>query len=273
MAASGQTAVGSDLWTSALDALERKYSKPIFEMWIKPMRLVSLAGTEVVLSVHSNFARDWVENRLRGDITEVMIALLGHDVSLHFTVAEGAEGGPECEECGSLLAFREGKNGSLDAVCADCGTTTVYVPQRAPGRPEMVFEPPERGRERPERGRERPERFDGGAPRGRPCRKCGAPLRFSTGDDGNLVGECDSCGNRFTLPPRADGGGGGGGGWGSRGAPRYGRREFRPSAGGRPPYRGRSGDRTGRPFRPSDRRGPPRGDDEDRPRKRRRREE
>jgi len=188
-------------------------------------------------------------------------------------VAEGAEGGPECEECGSLLAFREGKNGSLDAVCADCGTTTVYVPQRAPGRPEMVFEPPERGRERPERGRERPERFDGGAPRGRPCRKCGAPLRFSTGDDGNLVGECDSCGNRFTLPPRADGGGGGGGGWGSRGAPRYGRREFRPSAGGRPPYRGRSGDRTGRPFRPSDRRGPPRGDDEDRPRKRRRREE
>ncbi|HXP91896.1 MAG TPA: chromosomal replication initiator protein DnaA [Candidatus Binatia bacterium] len=91
--ASGQTAIGSDLWTSALDALERKYSKPIFEMWIKPMRLVSLAGTDVVLSVHSNFARDWVENRLRGDITEVMIALLGHDVSLHFTVAEGAEGG------------------------------------------------------------------------------------------------------------------------------------------------------------------------------------
>ncbi len=91
--ASGQTAIGSDLWTSALEALERKYSKPIFEMWIKPMRLVSLAGTDVVLSVHSNFARDWVENRLRGDITEVMSALLGHEVSLHFTVAEGAEGG------------------------------------------------------------------------------------------------------------------------------------------------------------------------------------
>jgi chromosomal replication initiator protein len=90
--ASGQTAVGSDLWTSALDALERKYSKPIFEMWIKPMRLVSVAGPDVILSVHSNFARDWVENRLRGDISEVMTALLGHDVSLRFTVAEGIEG-------------------------------------------------------------------------------------------------------------------------------------------------------------------------------------
>jgi chromosomal replication initiator protein len=86
--ASGQAAVGSDLWTSTLEALERKYSKPIFEMWIKPMRLVSLAGTDVVLSVHSNFARDWVENRLRGDIAEVLTALLGHEVSLHFTVAE-----------------------------------------------------------------------------------------------------------------------------------------------------------------------------------------
>jgi chromosomal replication initiator protein len=86
--ASGQAAVGSDLWTSALEALERKYSKPIFEMWIKPMRLVSLAGADVVLSVHSNFARDWVENRLRGDISEVLTALLGHDVSLRFTVAE-----------------------------------------------------------------------------------------------------------------------------------------------------------------------------------------
>src|SRR5579875_2787817 len=90
-AASGQTAITSDLWTSALEVLERKYSKPIFEMWIKPMRLVSLTGTDVVLSVHSNFARDWVENRLRGDISEVLKALLGREVSLHFTVSEGSD--------------------------------------------------------------------------------------------------------------------------------------------------------------------------------------
>jgi DNA-directed RNA polymerase subunit M/transcription elongation factor TFIIS len=172
---------------------------------------------------------------------------------------EGAEEGPECEECGSLLTFREDKHGSLEAVCAECSTTTVFVPQsEAPG--------PERDRERPER----PARFDEGAPRGRPCRKCGAPLRFSTGEDGNLVGECESCGNRFTLPPRVDRGGGG---WAPRGGPRYGRREFRPGGGGRPPYRSGGGDRGGAPFRGSDRRGPPRFEGEDRRRKRRRREE
>jgi len=177
-------------------------------------------------------------------------------------VAVVGEGGPECDECGAPLSFKEGKNGSLEAVCADCEITTIFVPQR--GAPKL-----EREREAPKFERERPERFDAEAPRSRPCRKCGAPLRFSTGDDGMLVGECESCGNRFTLPPRSDSGGG----RSDRGGPRYGRREFRPSSGGRPPYRGRGGYGAGRPSGGYARRGPPRSDDDDDRRKRRRRED
>ena len=78
----------SELWSAALDALERKYSKPIFEMWLKPMRLVELGLSEIVLSVHSNFARDWVENRLKKDIADVLHALLGAEIGLRFIVAE-----------------------------------------------------------------------------------------------------------------------------------------------------------------------------------------
>jgi len=165
------------------------------------------------------------------------------------SASAGVEGGPECDECGPPLSFREGKGGSLEVVCPDCETTTVFVPKRESARPE--------------RERERPEGFDGGAPRGRPCRKCGAPLRFSTGDDGLLVGECEACGNRFTLPPRSDSGGG------DRGGPRYGRREYGSGPGSRPPYQSRGG----RPFRGSDRRGPPRYSDDDSRRKRRRRDD
>jgi ssDNA-binding Zn-finger/Zn-ribbon topoisomerase 1 len=169
---------------------------------------------------------------------------------------EAVEGGPECDECGSPLSFRAGKAGGIEAVCPECETTTVFVPQRSAPRFERA----------PERF-ERAPRFESSeteGPRSRPCRKCGAPLRFSTGDDGMLVGECESCGNRFTLPPREERGGGGG-----RGGPRFGRREYRPGPGSRPPFRGRGG----RPFRGSDRRGPPRSDDDDNRRKRRRREE
>jgi chromosomal replication initiator protein len=89
------TAGTAELWGAALEQLERKYSKPIFEMWLKPMRLVELGPTEIVLSVHSNFARDWVENRLKNDISHVLHGLLGESIALRFIVADSAETGAD----------------------------------------------------------------------------------------------------------------------------------------------------------------------------------
>ena len=86
--------ISSELWQSALGALEHKFSKPIFEMWIKPIRLVTLNGAEMVLAVQSNFARDWVENRLKAQISEVLNELFGAELDLRFTVAESAETQP-----------------------------------------------------------------------------------------------------------------------------------------------------------------------------------
>ncbi len=84
----GNSDVSNDLWSSALGALERKFSKPIYEMWIKPIRFVSIAGDELTLSVQSNFARDWVENRLKSQIADVLAEVFGADLDLHFTVAD-----------------------------------------------------------------------------------------------------------------------------------------------------------------------------------------
>ncbi|MGD0475168.1 MAG: chromosomal replication initiator protein DnaA [Candidatus Velthaea sp.] len=86
------TAGTVELWSAALEQLERKYSKPIYEMWLKPMRLVELGPAEIVLSVHSNFARDWVENRLKTDISHVLHGLLGEAIALRFVVADGGDG-------------------------------------------------------------------------------------------------------------------------------------------------------------------------------------
>jgi chromosomal replication initiator protein len=92
MASAIETAGTAELWTAALEALERKYSKPIYEMWLRPMRLIELGPTEIVLTVHSNFARDWVENRLKKDIADVLHGLLGAEIGLRFVVAENAPG-------------------------------------------------------------------------------------------------------------------------------------------------------------------------------------
>src|SRR5277367_1753487 len=79
----------SDLWAAALDLLEPRYNKPVFEMWLKPMRLVELTPNEIVLAVNTSFARDWVENRLKNDITSVLHDILGAEISLRVVVDAG----------------------------------------------------------------------------------------------------------------------------------------------------------------------------------------
>jgi hypothetical protein len=165
-----------------------------------------------------------------------------------------------CDSCDGVLSFRSAGVG-LQAVCSGCGKVSVYVP-RAEGAPERL------GRRESMRPPERETRGGFGPSRARPCRECGGPLRFTTEDDGTITGECASCGNRFTLPPRRDGPGG------PRGAPR-GRFGSRPP--GRfdrgPPRRPYGAARPGRDrFPRRDRRdGDDAEADDDRPRRRPRR--
>ncbi|MGP6158064.1 MAG: chromosomal replication initiator protein DnaA [Vulcanimicrobiaceae bacterium] len=91
---SAVASISNELWGATLSALERKYSKPIFEMWLKPIRPVAMNGTELVLCVQSPFARDWVENRLKGDISDVLTELLGQRLALRFVVASDAGDSP-----------------------------------------------------------------------------------------------------------------------------------------------------------------------------------
>jgi len=84
----GPSDISNELWQSALTALERRFSKPIYEMWIKPLRLVSLNGNELLLAVQNNFARDWVENRLKTQIIEALAETFGTVFDLQFVVVE-----------------------------------------------------------------------------------------------------------------------------------------------------------------------------------------
>ncbi len=85
------TSTADELWQTALEALERHFSKPVFGMWIKPMRLISLEGNELSLTVHSKFACEWADSRLKNQMGKVLADIFGEEVHLHFSVAEGAE--------------------------------------------------------------------------------------------------------------------------------------------------------------------------------------
>jgi hypothetical protein len=152
----------------------------------------------------------------------------------------------KCPECGTATELSLKGRGAIAAECDVCDQTFVFRLQKTDAEPET--ERPERPAFRPRpRDDDRGDDRRGGADRARPCRECGGPLRFETNEDGGVTGICDSCGNRFTLPRRTDGGGRGG----SRGFSSYGRGRpggFR-SGGGRPPSRGGFGDRRGPPRR------------------------
>jgi chromosomal replication initiator protein len=54
------------------------------------MRPLDLRDNEITLSVHSPFARDWAENRLKADLGAVLSDLLGFEVVLRFVVSQEA---------------------------------------------------------------------------------------------------------------------------------------------------------------------------------------
>lgn len=87
----GNSDISNELWKSALGTLERHFSKPVFEMWIKPMRFVAYRENELHLAVHSKFAREWVGTKLQAQIVDVLRAAFGDDLELCLSVADPVE--------------------------------------------------------------------------------------------------------------------------------------------------------------------------------------
>jgi chromosomal replication initiator protein len=84
---------GEYLWQSCLGELENRFSKPIFEMWIKPMRVERLSTDEVTLTVQNAFAKDWAENRLKSTIVATLAEIIGSPISVRFVIDESAQDG------------------------------------------------------------------------------------------------------------------------------------------------------------------------------------
>jgi chromosomal replication initiator protein len=84
------------------------------------MRLVSLDGNQLVLTVQNNFGRDWVENRLKTQIVEILTETFGTAFDLQFVVVEQvgetpAPEGPQVQPAGGARLQTEFRPGSLNS--------------------------------------------------------------------------------------------------------------------------------------------------------------
>jgi chromosomal replication initiator protein len=79
------------LWQSCLSALETRFTKPIFETWIKPMRVQRMTPDEITLTVQNAFAKDWAENRLKSTILGTLTEIMGAPMSVRFIIDDMPE--------------------------------------------------------------------------------------------------------------------------------------------------------------------------------------
>jgi chromosomal replication initiator protein len=78
----------AQIWQDVLSRIESQLSKPSFEGFVKAMHPITLDHDVFVFSVPSQFAKDWLESRYRGLITETLREVLSRGVDIRFIVAE-----------------------------------------------------------------------------------------------------------------------------------------------------------------------------------------
>jgi chromosomal replication initiator protein len=83
------------LWQNCVAQLEGKLTTPVFESWIKPIKLHRLSSDEITLMVPTPFHKEWAENRLKTTILGTLTDLLGSTINIKFVIdpdAAQAEG-------------------------------------------------------------------------------------------------------------------------------------------------------------------------------------
>lgn len=77
-------------WKATLGELEMQMTKATFNTWLKDSRLVACnekeTENEYVIAVRNDYARDWLEHRLKDTIARTLSSMAGGDVALTFGV-------------------------------------------------------------------------------------------------------------------------------------------------------------------------------------------
>ncbi|AFY64507.1 chromosomal replication initiator protein DnaA [Geitlerinema sp. PCC 7407] len=77
------------LWNQVLERLQLQLSRPTFETWIKTASAEGFDEHSLVISTPNPFARNWLQKYYAKAIADAVKDIIGHEVELHITVAQG----------------------------------------------------------------------------------------------------------------------------------------------------------------------------------------
>ena len=76
----------AQVWQAALGELQLQMTKPTFETWVKPSKVVAYEDGEFIIAVPSAYIKDWLEHKLLSSIKRALVGILGRSVDVTFVV-------------------------------------------------------------------------------------------------------------------------------------------------------------------------------------------
>jgi hypothetical protein len=76
-------------WEMVLGQLRGEMSRATLETWVQPLQPIGYQGQTFTLGAYNSYAREWVENRLHGRITQLLEGLFNEPVKLRLVVVNG----------------------------------------------------------------------------------------------------------------------------------------------------------------------------------------
>ncbi len=73
-------------WQAVLGQLQVEMPKSTFDTWVRGAEFVAYEDGSLVIGVHNDYARGWLENRLTSTISRKMSGLMSRTVDVRFVV-------------------------------------------------------------------------------------------------------------------------------------------------------------------------------------------
>lgn len=89
-------------WQSVLGQLQMEMPRASFDTWVRDTRPLHFENGLLTIGVRNAYARDWLESRLTGMISQMLAGITDSNVSVNFVVAQGDSDLSQAAEAGSL---------------------------------------------------------------------------------------------------------------------------------------------------------------------------
>jgi hypothetical protein len=140
----------NEAWQMVLGQLRSEMSRAMYETWVQPLQPISYREKVFTVGAYNPYARDWVENRLRGRVAQLLEGFFNESVQVKFTVANGFYNNPHKQKSKPSDHIKEEKGVGEEQPestpePAAPSTSRKIMLQRAYGSERAKLIQPERG--------------------------------------------------------------------------------------------------------------------------------